>query len=367
MPTKIPHRRPGPWSRCAATLVLLAASAMATAAHAATLVVGTKESPPFAMVDERTGEWSGISIDLWERIALELGYRTEYRSLPLDELLDSVAAGEIDVALAALTVTANREREADFTHPYYQSNLAIAVPAVQQTQLGAVVAALLSPAFLSALGILLVLLAGVGLLVWLAERRSNAEEFGGTPIEGLGSGFWWSAVTMTTVGYGDKSPRTLAGRLLALVWMFTSLIIVAGITGAMASAFTVTSLRTSITGPADLPGLRVGTVTGSTSEDYLNGIGARPLAEGRLETALEDLAANRLDAVVYDAPVLDYLIQQRHAGELQILPAEFNKESYAIALTEDTERLEPINLALLEITASADWQAIRRRYLGDGP
>jgi ABC-type amino acid transport substrate-binding protein len=71
--------------------------------------------------------------------------------------------------------------------------------------------------------------------------------------------------------------------------------------------------------------------------------------------------------VVYDAPVLDYLIQQRHAGQLQILPAEFNKESYAIALTEDTERLEPINLALLEITAGADWQAIRRRYLGDGP
>ena len=350
-------------------LTILAALLPTAPLQAETLVVGTKASPPFAMVDERTGEWSGISIDLWERIALELGYQTEFRDMPLEELLDGVAAGELDLAVAALTVTADREREADFSHPYFQSHLAIAVPAVQDTQLGAVLSALMSPAFLSALGVLLVLLTGIGLLMWLAERRANADEFGGTPLEGLGSGFWWSAVTMTTVGYGDKAPRTLPGRLIGLVWMFTSIVIIAGITGAMASAFTVTSLRTAISGPDDLPGLRVGTLGGSTSESYLESIGARPVAHASLTGALDALAASGLDAVVYDAPVLDYAIGDGYAGEIQILPAEFNKENYAIALTQgDSERLERINLALLETLAAPEWRAIRQRYLGEyGP
>lgn len=335
--------------------------------RAEALVVGTKASPPFAMVDEQTGEWSGISIDLWERIAQELGYQTEYRDMPLEDLLDGVAAGELDLAVAALTVTAQRERAADFSHPYFQSHLAIAVPAVQETELGAVLSALMSPVFLSALGALLMLLTGIGLLMWLAERRANADEFGGTPLQGLGSGFWWSAVTMTTVGYGDKAPRTLPGRLIGLVWMFTSIIIIAGITGAMASAFTVTTLRTAISGPGDLPGLRVGTIAGSTSESYLESVGARPVDHAALTDALDALAANRLDAVVYDAPVLDYAIAEGYAGEVQILPAEFNKENYAIAVTQgDTKRLERINLALLEALAAPEWQAIRRRYLGEG-
>ena len=56
------------------------------------------------------------------------------------------------------------------------------------------------------------LLAAFG--VWLFERKANAEQFGGSPARGLGAAFWWSAVTMTTVGYGDKAPQTKGGRLV---------------------------------------------------------------------------------------------------------------------------------------------------------
>ena len=202
-------------------------------------------------------------------------------------------------------------------------------------------------------------------LVWLAERGRNAEQFGGSPAQGIGSGFWLSAVTMTTVGYGDKAPRSLMGRLLGMVWMFTSIIIIAGITGAIASAFTIQSLKSDIQSLDDVLKTRSGTVANSSSALFLRDGGARPVMYDSLGRALDALVAGELDTVVYDAPVLRYQIAADHATSLTVLPLEFRSEYYALALPQGSPLVEPINRALLEFTASPGWDTIRRRYLGE--
>ena len=93
------------------------------------LVVGTKEAPPFAM-KSADGNWSGISIDLWRRIADENKLRYRFaEEATVQELIDGVAAGKFDVAVAALTVTAERESMLDFTSSFYVTGLGIAVAA----------------------------------------------------------------------------------------------------------------------------------------------------------------------------------------------------------------------------------------------
>ena len=62
------------------------------------LIVGTKEAPPFAM-KERDGSWTGISIDLWRRIADELHLRYRFQEVPLQELIDGTAAGRLDASI----------------------------------------------------------------------------------------------------------------------------------------------------------------------------------------------------------------------------------------------------------------------------
>lgn len=63
-----------------------------------------------------------------------------------------------------------------------------------------------------------------GILIWIAERLYN-KEFPKSFIKGAGTGVWWSLVSMTTVGYGDVVPRSLIGRLVAMIWVFIGVMI----------------------------------------------------------------------------------------------------------------------------------------------
>ena len=90
------------------------------------LIIGTKVAPPFAMKAE-DGTWRGISIDLWRHVADQIHLRYRFQETTLKGLTDGLAAGSLDVAVAALTVTGPRQRIIDFTQPFYSSGLGIAV------------------------------------------------------------------------------------------------------------------------------------------------------------------------------------------------------------------------------------------------
>jgi voltage-gated potassium channel len=59
----------------------------------------------------------------------------------------------------------------------------------------------------------------------------------------LGSGLWWAAQTVTTVGYGDRVPQTVAGQILAVLVMLLGIGFVTVITAAITSAFVERSRR----------------------------------------------------------------------------------------------------------------------------
>ena len=178
-----------------------------------------QRSPPFSMKPS-DGQWTGLSIDLWRQIAAELNLQFEFRELALKQLLDGVSDGSLDAAVAAFTITPEREKKLDFTHAFYTTGLGIAVAVKAHNPWFSVARGFISFSFLKVVASLTLVLLGVGALVWWFEHKKNPQQFNGSAARGIGSGFWWSAVTMTTVGYGDKAPVTLAGRILGLIWMF---------------------------------------------------------------------------------------------------------------------------------------------------
>jgi len=345
----------------------LACTAFAPVASAAIqdsspLIVATKEAAPFSFRGE-SGSWQGISIELWKSVASRLGLDYEFREASLEDLIGGLTDGRFDASVAALTVTAEREARIDFTHAFHPSGLGIAVPVEDSVGLFAAARRLLSARFFQAVGTLLLILFLGGAVLWLLERKKNAEQFGGTTARGLGAAFWWSAVTMTTVGYGDKAPVTTGGRLVAVVWMFASVIMISGLTATIASTLTVSQLESSVSGPDDLDSVgRVGCVSGSTGESYLRDHGLARAAYPNAKEAMEALAQGKVGAFVYDAPILRYLA---HNDErVTTLPVTFERQDYALALPLGSALRKPVNAALLEITSDDGWHLVLDRYLG---
>jgi polar amino acid transport system substrate-binding protein len=93
-----------------ALLLWLCLSAVVSAAP---LEVGIKPAPPFVMQD-RNGQWTGISVDLWRAVAEELDIAYTLQPYDLNDLLLALESGTIDVGVGALTVTAERETRFDF-------------------------------------------------------------------------------------------------------------------------------------------------------------------------------------------------------------------------------------------------------------
>ncbi|WP_424009758.1 transporter substrate-binding domain-containing protein [Marinobacter sp.] len=350
------------WSRLIA-LVLLTLAAGQLSAQSEPLKVGITPVPPF-VVEAESGEWEGISVELWREVASGIG--RDYTLVPLSfkELLAQVESGDIDVAVGALTMTAEREAKFDFTHPFFQTGLSIAVPPAPEQGLWASLRALISWQFVSVIIALGALLLGVGFVLWLFERKRNPEQFGGDPIKGIGASFWWAAVTMTTVGYGDKAPVSFAGRAVALAWMFAGLIMVASFTAAITSSLTVSNLQHQIQGPEDLVSANVATVDGTASEAYLRDEHIRHQLYPDLAAAMLSVANGETDAVVYDRALMQYRNLQMGKKRLTLLPDIFQQQLYGFALPAGSGIRGPVSEQVLTVTESASWQDTIRRYLG---
>ncbi len=234
--------------RLAAALAFLAPVGLAQAEDAP-LRVAVYDVPPYGHV-EPDGSIDGISVDLWRRAAESL--RRDYRLIPvaqMEVILGGLERREYDAAVGAITITPDRLARVDFSYPAHRSGVAVAVrkdtgPLAAFVSYGAVVAEL-APLIALTLALLVVM----GVAMWLAERtmRSRNPE---SAVATLRDGVYWAVVTMTTVGYGDKTRKTGGGRIIAVLWMLVSVALVSILSTSIVSRMTAERVR------ADFPSSR---------------------------------------------------------------------------------------------------------------
>ena len=330
------------------------------------LRVVTQRFEPFVIYENQ--QYRGFSIDLWDAIATELGITYDLVGVnSIAKLLDEVERGASDVAVAGIGITSQGEETLDFSFPYYETGLQVMVSS-DGSEVGRLVsivgAVLSSPRLYYGIGVFVLILVVVAHLLWWSEHQHNSQ-FPSDYLHGVWEAFWWAAVTVTTVGYGDKVPTRFFGRFFGLMWMFAGYFVFAYFTASIATTFTVQELQGSITGPEDLPGKRIGTITNSAAAEFLdqqNNLFFRDYpTRDDIFTALD---GDDIDAIVYDAPVLQYFTSHEGQGQYQVVGEVFQKLNYGIALGQDSPYRESINAALLKLYETGRYDEIYQEWFG---
>ena len=298
-----------------------------------TLVLGYTITPPF--LEKTNQELTGPSWWLWNEVAQDLNLKLELVELPHDSLLHSLKTGKIDGSLSPLTVTSDRLEIMDFTAAYHVAYSSLMVQKVTRVESArSFLNSFFSANFIRALSALAILIFVFGFLAFIFERKRNREEFG-EGIDGLWDGFWWSAVTMTTVGYGDKSPRTVGGRIVALIWMFTAIIVISGFTASIASSLTVNRMDEPGNAIQNFKDNTLGTINQSATEKWLrHNYFPNRLTYSTVPEMIEALDAGLVEAVAYDGPVLQNVLKNS-GDKYEMLDVKYNPQFYATALTRD--------------------------------
>jgi len=344
--------------------------------------------------------WDGFAIDVFDKIIAIINQANKAAGIPLvrvdfipatyAENLLALQDGSIDTFATGVFLTRllrTSSAGSKFSIGFWQSGMGIMIQSVSTQP--SLMAALASPGpWISLAGFFFGLVA-FGLCWYCVEREteeleaerkkeqkeaanaldrycgydtsSNVTERGFW--EGLGTGMWWTATTMTTVGYGDQAPKTSCGRVLSVATMIASLFLVGMFTSNLTSAMTLTALNgdTSISSIADLNGANVAAVQGSFPYNYLTQQGTTNLmGTATMSDAVDLLLDGKVTAIVGVNDVLNYWSTQfKAAGNVRLVGSQYHAHSLvfpfsaggdatakvvtdALLALEDTEALDSI-------------------------
>ena len=329
------------------------------------LRVAVYEVPPYGYVDT-DGLISGVSVDLWRRVAEQMEW--SFKLIPvsdIDSILSGLEQGRFDAAIGAITITAERAARVDFSYPAHRSGVAIAV----RKETGPLFALMSYGTALSELSpliiIILTMLVLIGVAMWFIERRAHsAGQAPESSVVTLRDGLYWAVVTMTTVGYGDKTPKTTGGRIIAIVWMLGSVALVSLLSTSLVSRLTAERVETrDIAASIDLRGKKLAAVARSSGAEYLDELHLPYLKYKDLPEALDSLAKGQSNAVVNSVGALQYFVSKRYARVLEIPQGLLAPAYMAVALPEHSPLKKSIDRALIKITNSSEWRTLEERLL----
>ena len=315
------------------------------------LKVGYSGSVPFIY---HSGRPEGIIIDIWKDIAFELGYDFEY--IPYGSVKDGISAvneNQIDLLIGPITINLERARQISFSQPFYNTELAILAPVVEVT-IWDRLAPFFSINFLYAVFGLVFILTLVGFLVWLVERKGELEEFRDKPLQGIGIGVWLAIVTMTTVGYGDYSPKTAAGKVILGAWMIISLIMATSFVAGIASTLTASNNNSkTITSLNEIDSeKKVAVPSISRLSDNIRANGGKPIEVSDIDEALKYLNEGKIDAIVYDIIPLEYIYNKLDKKEYVLTTNGLYKQNYGFVFPNNSDIRREINLQILAMKES---------------
>ena len=329
-----------------------------------------------AFAEDKGSYWKGFDIELLRNVysgTFDDSDFTAYTSM--NDLLSDVKNGVMDIGLGAITKTAERETDVNFSHNTFDSGLRIMTH--NDVDTSAVVSKFLSSffnaQFLFTIFIIILVVFLISVIVWTLEvffTETKMKFFNDDWKIGIVEALGWS--TKNLMKKETYTPNHTISKSLGFVLMIFSVVFLASLTAYIATQMIILSDNSPTINNLDgLIGKRVGTVDGSTSHDFLlkdaggSIIRTYPSLDKLFETFHDE---RRLDAVVYDFPILLYHVNQREKQgnfDTVVVGPIYDRQSYGYIIDPVMTTLEEnINKGVLEFAYTDNYFELYERYFG---
>ena len=325
-----------------------------------TLKVGVYVAPPFTYMTS-SESIAGAMIDLWTDVSQRLDVSYELFPTDITRGINGLQSGQYDVLVGGVTVTARRESMIDFGPSILPSGIATVV---SEDRVPNKFETYYEPILLSLLRVLSVLIGFMltsALLVWIVERKDKHHERE-KQIRHFGDGIWWSAVTLSTVGYGDKVPHTRIGRFIGITWIFLGVILISFFTANTAAILSKPVPVIELT-LADISEHKVGALINSAAAEFLEDRNVSFTKYEELDELLSAVSDNKIEVAVGNFPEMSDALDNSTTHKLILSNRLLAYTFMAWAFPDQSPILEAIDESLLEVVTEERWQDAFNEYV----
>ncbi|KAM5565326.1 glutamate receptor 2.2 [Rosa sericea] len=307
---------------------------------------------------------TGFSVDVFKAAVKLLPYALSYEFIPFansdgtsagtyNELCYQVYLGKFDAVVGDTTIRADRSLYVDFTMPYSESGVAMAVPIIDFKSKH--VLAFLKPWTWDLWLTICFFFVYIGFVVWVLEHRIN-KEFRGPLLHQVGTSVWFSCSTMV-FAHRERLVSNLA-RFVMIIWVFVVLILTINYTASLSSLYTVEQLQPTVTDIEVLVRHRdnVGYIKNSFVYDLLKQVGFDDSKLKDFETMEEiDEALSKgtvnggIAAFVHGTPKMK-LFLAKYCSKYTMIGPIFKTDGFAFVFPKRSPLVVDVSQAVLNMT-----------------
>lgn len=331
-----------------------------TEAPRPTLRVATTQRIPYSW-KLPDGTWDGPAIQLWNRVAANLGLKFTLIEVPDTQIAALVGSGSADVAATGVQITPGIDKVMDFTAPFDAGGFSIVTRGRMGSLPRQVLEKVLTFEVMSWLVFMLIATIIAGVVIRIVERHHNREAFGNR--DHLVNGVWWAITTMSTVGYGDLVPKSRAGKFAAGVWMVLSLVLVTIFSANIGATLTAGRLTPYYQSIEDLAPTSIGIVDRPSSQGAAHQQHLRPKVYKDTQSAMHALESGEIAAFFHPTIELRALIARGDSQHLALANREAVRGFVALGLSEsmDPKLAREINEQVILVVESHEWNYLARQ------